>query len=334
MPLKSKYSLVFEFFIAAAISLGTLLCFYPPTGMFFKWWEAHTVLIMLSFLMAGLLFFIFDFRKLMALSFGACAALCLLLDARLKTPLKNADQTSEHLVSIAQFSLDNTDAASLDEELATILDTKADVLSIQEIPYDLRSYVHEIITCFGYPYYQEIVDSTRSVAMSVFSRHAFEFVRKIEAPQAPSIAGKVKLPMRNGEDYEFYFFNSCIYLPDSEETYARNTENLMLFSEELQRIQAPLFVFGDYHMVSWSRDLQVFRQHTRLNDSRRGIMPTSPHGYFSIFDQPLDHIFYSNHFECINFETISSASTLHLGIVGTYQFGDEERKNDVKQTSQ
>jgi len=333
MPLNSNYNLAFQFLVAATIVLGTVLAVFPPEGAFFRWWEEHTQAVMLGFLALGLAFFMFNFKKLMIVSFSACAALCLLLDARVEAPLKNAEQTGEQLVTIGQFSLGHVDHDQLDEELATLLNTQADVISVQKIPQHLLAHVREVFTCCGYPYFEHAMDTVRNLAVSVFSRHSFEYIRHIEVPNAPSIAGRIKLPRLNDEEREFYFFNSCINSMD-ESDYAESKENLQLFSVELNRIQAPLFVFGDYHMVSWSRDLQAFREFSNLKDSRRGIMPTSPHGYISIFDRPYDHIFYSDHFECINFETISSASTVHLGIVGTYQFQSQERRNDAKQTSQ
>ena len=333
MPLNSNYNLVIQCLVAAVIVLGTVIAMFPPQGAFFRWWEEHTQAVMLGFLALGLVFFVFNFKKLMIVSFGACTALCLLLDARLEAPLKNAEQTGEQMVAIGQFSLGHTDRDQLDAELATMLHTQADVIAVQKIPRELLAHVREVFTCCGYPYFESAVDSVRNLAVSIFSRHSFEYIRHIEVPNAPSIAGRIKLPMLNEEQREFYFFNSCINSTE-EGDYAENKENLQLFSMELSRIQAPLFVFGDYRLVSWSRDLQAFREFSNLNESRRGIMPTPPHGYISIFDRPYDHIFYSDHFECINFETISSASTVHLGIVGTYQFQSQERRNDAKQTSQ
>lgn len=330
----SKYNILYEFFIAIAIVFGTLLCIFPSEGTFFHWWEAHTLIFMFSTLVLGLLFFMFNYKKLMIVSFGACAALCLFLNDRTQAPLKNADQTSDYLVTIAQFSLAGIDQSVLDVELAAMLDTKADVISIQEISPAQLKHVNEIFICCGYPYYECIFDSVRTNSLAVYSKYSFEFIRQIPLPKAPSIAGKVKLPYLNDQQYEFYFFNSALYPTDSQVGFDQSKENLQLFAQELNRLKAPIFVFGDYEMVTWSKDLQAFRQASNLNDSRRGIEPTSPHGYFSIFDQPFDHIFYSNHFECINFETISSVSTPHLGIVGTYQFEIQEQRNDVKQTSQ
>lgn len=334
MPLKSNYNLVYEFTGTIVIVFGTLLCVFPSEGIFFKWWEEHTFIIMIGFLATGLLFFILNSKRLMLVSFAACAGLCLLLNDRTQAPLKNAEQTSNALVKIAQFSLGGQDHYSIDNELVAMFNSKADLISVQEIPIDSLKAINNFFTCCGYPFYQCVVDSTSQSALVVYSRYSFDFVREINFPDAPGVVGKIQLPTEGASPNAFYFFNAYFRPSYDEEAYQQTKKNLHFFGQELNRINSPLLVFGDYNIVSWSKDLQEFRETSHLQDSRRGISPTSPHGYISLWDYPFDHIFYSNHFKCISFETISSASTTHLGIVGTYQFENKDRGKDVKQTSQ
>ncbi|MBK7869604.1 MAG: endonuclease/exonuclease/phosphatase family protein [Saprospiraceae bacterium] len=335
MPAKSSYNLFYEFTIAAAVTLGTLWCIFPSEGFFFKWWEEHTHIIMFSFLGIGLLFFFLNSKRLMVISFAACAALCLLLNHRTQVPLKNAEQTSDALVKIAQFSYANPpENHPIDSELVAMLRTQADVISLQEIPIDSIAAIMNFFTCCGYPNVHCLRDSSRNSAIALFSRFPFDVLREVNFPNAPGIAGKMEIPDPEIGSREIYFVNPYFYPSYNEAAYDKTRENLRLFAQGLNGIQVPLLVFGDYHIVSWSKDLQLFKETAGLNDSRRGIMPTSPHGYFSLFDYPFDHIFYSNHFKCISFETISSASTTHLGIVGTYQFENQQRSSDVQQTSQ
>ncbi len=334
MPPKSNYNLIYEFAVATAIVFGTLFCAFPSEGLFFKWWEEHTFLIMLAFLATGLLFFIVNSKRLMLVSFTACAGLCLLLNDRTQTPLKNAEQTSDALIRIAQFSLNERGDYAMTTELMAMFNTQADLISVQEIPTDSLDAVNNFFACCGYPFFQCVTDTVSELSMVIYSRYSFEFVRDLHFPEAPGVIGKIELPVEGASPSQFYFFNSYFRPSYDEEAYNKTRKNLQFFAQELRRINSPLLVFGDYHIVSWSKDLQDFRETSRLQDSRRGITPTSPHGYISFWDYPFDHIFYSNHFKCISFETISSASTTHLGIVGTYQFKNKDQGKDVKQTSQ
>ncbi|HMO41299.1 MAG TPA: hypothetical protein PKC76_15590 [Saprospiraceae bacterium] len=328
---KSNHRLFFEFFMSLLIVPGVLLCIFPEEGPFFRWWEAHTLLVMLGLLAIGLAFFFINFPRLTLLSFAGCAALCLLLDERTNAPLRHADSNTDQQLRIGQFSMSN--APHLDEvQLSAILSTASDLISIQNVRPEQITALTNFFTCCGYPYFECVVDSARQSALGVYSRYAFDFVRGINFPQAPGIVGKVQVPGR--ELHSFYFFNAHFYGDNTTDVYEQNRENLHVFAQELNRIRAPLLVFGDYQMVSWAKDIQSFRNTANLRDSRRGMTPTTPHGYVSLFDHPFDHIFYSDHFKCISFETISSAATLHLGIVGTYEFATQDKQNDVKQTAQ
>jgi hypothetical protein len=43
-------------------------------------------------------------------------------------------------------------------------------------------------------------------------------------------------------------------------------------------------------------------------------------GHISLFEVPVDHLFYSKHFQCIDFQTIKGLKGERLGITGIYQF--------------
>lgn len=314
------------------IILGTLLCVSPRTGIFFKWWEDHTFIFMLGLLGAGVLFFIFNARRLMVASFGACALLCLVLEDRSQTPLQHSEQTGDALVTIAQFELPSI-VSYEDENLKLILNANADIISLQEVELSALEKVHEFFTCCGYPYYECMQNETRQKAMVVYSKHPFRFITQVNDPNALGIIGKIEL-ITGGTLQELSFFSTFLAPVKDEVTYTQLRKRLQNYAHRLNMIDEPLLACGDYHLVSWSRDIQTFKTQARLNDSRRGFLPSAPYGHFSLFDYPFDHIFYSNHFKCISFETISSATTSHLGIVGTYQFENQDSTINVRTASQ
>jgi len=167
--------------------------------------------------------------------------------------------------------------------------------------------------------------------MVVYSRYPFRYATRVNDPNALGILGEIEV-MTGGKPRGISFFSTFLLPAKDKITYNQLRKRLQNYAHRLNQIDEPLLACGDYHLVSWSLDLQAFRTLARLNDSRRGFLPTSQ-GHFSVFDYPFDHIFYSNHFKCISFETISSATTPHLGIVGTYQFENQDSAVNVRITS-
>ena len=243
---KSNHRLFFEFFMSLLIVPGELLCIFPEEGPFFRWWEAHTLLVMLGLLAIGLAFFFINFPRLTLLSFAGCAALCLLLDERTNAPLRHADSNTDQQLRIGQFSMSN--APHLDEvQLSAILSTASDLISIQNVRPEQITALTNFFTCCGYPYFECVVDSARQSALGVYSRYAFDFVRGINFPQAPGIVGKVQVPGR--ELHSFYFFNAHFYGDNTPDVYEQNRENLHVFAQELNRIRAPLLVGQRYPVL-------------------------------------------------------------------------------------
>lgn len=332
MPMKAIFNHVSELSVITLILASTLLCIAPWTDISFKWWEDHTFILMLGLLGAGLLFFFFNVRRLMIASFGACALLCLVLEERSQAPLQHSEQTDDALVTIAQFELPNIKSYE-DENLQLILAAKADIISIQEVDLAALEQVHDFFTCCGYPYYECMQNETRQKAMVVYSRQPFRFVTQVNDPNALGILGEIELTIDH-KPQSLSFFSTFLTPTKDEVIYTQLRKRLQNYAHRLHQVEEPLLACGDYQLVSWSRDLQAFRTQAKLKDSRRGFLPTSPHGHFSLFDYPFDHIFYSNHFKCISFETISSTTTSHLGIVGTYQFENQDTVVHVEATSQ
>ncbi|GEM_PF-689705 len=332
MHSKYVYQRFCELAIAVPIIFGTVFCMYPFEGMFFKWWEDHTFLIMLTSLGLGLLFFFFDYKRLMIVSFAACASLCLMLEARTQVPMKQPKKTSDAIVKVAQFSLSQIDTY-FDEDLHTMLDTKADLISIQQVKLEGLARLNEFFTCCGYPYSECVMDDASQSAIVVYSRYPFSFITDAKEPNVPGILGKFQLPIGKAT-IELFFFSTFMQPVVDEKSYAKVRKRLQSFAYQLNHIKAPLLVCGDYNMLPWSKDLQSFKTYAHLRDSRRGVMPIVPSGYSSLLNYPFDHIFYSDHFKCIHFEMISSASKLHLGVVGTYQFKKKEPVSNAKKASQ
>lgn len=332
MPIKSIYQPIYELALSVCITFSALLCIFPSEALFSKWWEDHTFAIILATLTLGLFFFCANYKYAMFCSFGACAALCLLLQDRTQAPLGRPEKNGEAIVRVTQMTMPEMDE-NWEKNLKAILATKSDLISIQAVLFSQLSNLHEFFTCCGYPYYELAADSANQTAIVVYSRYPFNFVGAAAFPNAPGWLGRIEVSTGE-ETHELYFFSAFLEPAMQETDYQKRRERLQAFAYQLNHIKAPLLACGDYNLVTWSKDLQLFKAYAHLNDSRRNVMTTSQQGRLSFWDYPFDHIFYSNHFKCIKFETISSVATPHLGIVGTYQFQTQASLNNAKTASQ
>lgn len=309
-----------------------MLCIFPQQGIFFKWWEDHAFLLMLGLLGMGLLFFFLNARRLMMVSFATCALLCLILQERSQMPLRHSEKTEDSILIIGQFELPSIRSYD-DESLHLILDTKADILSLQGVELASLDKMHDFFTCCGYPYFECLQNEAHQTAMVIYSRYPFSFLSQVNDPNAQGMLTRIEWHAEN-KTQELFFFNAFINPASDEWTQAQMRKRLQNYAHRLSLIEKPLLVCGDYNLVSWSKDLYTFRTVAGLKESRRGLLPSLPYGHFSLWDFPFDHIFYSNQFKCLSFETISSSTDSHLGIVGTFQFENQDTIVNVKTTSQ
>ncbi len=330
--MKSTFSKTIELLVATFVLLSTMLCVYPQEGLFFKWWEDHSQVLMLGLFGAGLLFFMLNFRRLMIVTFGACAVLCLVLEERSQILLQHAAITQEPSITIGQFELSNVQRYD-DEHLKLILQTNADIISLQEVEWSSLEKVHNFFTCCGYPYYECMQNEARETALVLYSKFPFTFMSEVNDSNALGILGRIEW-VNGDHTQDLFLFSAFVNAAKNEHDQVQLRKRLGNYAHRLSALGKPLLAFGDYRLVTWSRDLNRFRTVAGLQESRRGMLPAYPYARFSPFDFPFDHIFYSNHFKCVSFETISSASTDHLGIVGTYQFENQDSIVNVQTTAQ
>jgi len=299
--------------LALLLIAGAVICIYTPHLYIFKQGASYASQLMFGYLGLGLLFFMLRQDRLMFTSFICCFLLCVFLKQSFSPILKNPEQTEEPKIKISHFNLANADDP-LDTVLASMLRTEADLLSVQDVKITedsvLRHHLQQT-----YPH-SMIIPGLGVYGMAVFSKSPIDNKDTLWFENAPMLAGSISV----GENSAVHFVSAYMAPPLSITYYEKMQDQLNIIREKCLQIDEPLLIFGDYNVVSWSDELQNFRAATSLHDSRRGIMPTSPHGMLNFLEVPFDHIFYSGHFACIGFETLSSANSRHLGIQGVYQF--------------
>jgi len=247
------------------IMSSALFCVLPTDISLIRSGANYTVHIMFANLALGLLFLIFNEKRLLFTSFIACAILCLYLKSASNNVLKLPSKTIQASLNIAQLNIASTQG-HIYETIEEIKNVNVDILSLQEITPDMGMVLKEELNQL-YPHRALVHRQKDFLGLGIFS----------------------KLPFINLDT--FYVM----------EKYVSEQSN-------------PVITIGDFNQLQFSNYLKDLKRKTLLNDSRR----------FQFFDNPTDHILFSSHFDCVEFQTISNRFTNHLGIKGSYQLNNNE----------
>jgi endonuclease/exonuclease/phosphatase (EEP) superfamily protein YafD len=309
--LRSKRLQIFNNAVSLLLIVGAVLCVYTPNTLMLKGWASYASQLTLGYWLLGLFFLSLKLNRLTMVSFISCAFLCIYLKSTTNPAIQLPNKTSEPTLKVAQFNLSayNGDYSSF---LKTLRKTNADILSIQDIPYDWGRILTDSLKGF-YPH-QCDYQSVGIYSLKVLSKYSFAVCDTLFCDQVPSLILGFK---NKANDSQIHIISTYIGPPVFSSAYAQMQKQLDTLALQIKRHSAPTITVGDYNIHASSSEIQHFRQLANLNDSRRGYRPSD--GYFSLLDVPTDHIFYTNHFNCIDFQTISGTHSERLGILGVYQ---------------
>jgi len=312
--------------LSAILIAGAALVIFSPDFLIVKWGANYAVRILFAYLILGFLFLIVGQKRLMMISLFSAGALAVFLktmtNSEMAPPVKTKD---EPIIKIAHFNINNSNEG-FDATLETIQSTEADLISITETNPLWDSLLLKTLNT-DYPFHFSN-PSLGLFGMTIFSKNPFTYIDTIRYQEIPNIIGGITLD----EENHLNFICSHTLPALNYRYYNRLKEHLDKISEYCNQTAKPLISLGDYHTVPWSNEIAEFRKKTNLSDSRRGFTPTFPHGASTVFEVPIDHIFFSEEFKCLNFSTVSSLFTTHMGIQGTFQLKpkpneDAEKKN-------
>ncbi|MEL6925420.1 MAG: endonuclease/exonuclease/phosphatase family protein, partial [Bacteroidota bacterium] len=293
-----------QFLLLTLFILGAILCVFTPNYFLFKWGESFAMYIMFGYLLGGLVFLFFSKPKMMFTSFACCAGLALYLKDASNGNLVYPARTSAPAVSVANFNL----SASNENFIGTteaILKEGADVVSVQEIDPNWQSILDDALKV-EYPYSAVVFRPENFQGIGIYSRTPLTVVDTFYFEDVPNLKFKIEMA-----EQEVCLMSAYIYPEFNTEDYARKQQHLDALCHNLEWEEVPFITMGDFNEVQWSGYIRDFRRTCQLSDSRR--FPTW-------VKRPTDHIFYSRHFECVAFKSITTNNTTHLGISGTYQF--------------
>lgn len=206
----------------------------------------------------------------------------------------------------------------LDRTIATLLETKADIISLQEVErYSIRSLFNDQVNqlaealnmnvlyypSISYPglYYGNVILSR----FPIVDTDIIAFSNNREDRSA-LIA---KLQLSDGE--ELVVINTHLGLNKNERMKA-----IMTINELIKGIEVPVFLTGDLNSTPQMNEYQIWSE--RLIKSNQG----TPLQTFNSENWQIDYIFHSYHFEVKNVFVMESALSDHYPVIGVFHFKD------------
>jgi endonuclease/exonuclease/phosphatase (EEP) superfamily protein YafD len=198
-----------------------------------------------------------------------------------------------------------------------ILLTEPDARWAREMDYLKQTYPHVVEHPLGNTY-----------GMILYSRLPLidPEIRFLVKDEIPSIKTRVRL--RDGRIIWLYAVHPeppASLKPDNTPRGSgpRDVE-LLLLAEELEQLNEPTIVVGDFNDVAWSHTTRLFKRLSRLLDPRRGRgMFNTFHARYAPLRYPLDHLFHSEHLTLVDFQRLPFTGSDHFPIYAALQLTPE-----------
>lgn len=300
--------------LAILVILITLVCLLQPDYPELKNISNQTGLILILWLVLGVTFLMLRTKSLSLICLVSCAVLCLHLknasNISLAAPKVIVDQNAKF--SICHFNL-STIQEKLDTELQLIDELKPQILVFQEFTPQFQD---QILAHYDSMY----TDYTEFVRMDDYGQAIFSSFPILDKDTFLIYNTPVLRIRFQVDDGRIIQLISHYNLPPITKQYKEDSK--MVFSQLgdfIAQADEPVIYLGTLNYVSWDNELVKFRYDANLNDSRRSFFPSLSNSDKSLFYAPVDHIYYNNFLECIQFKKVDNKSNQKIGIRGEYQ---------------
>jgi endonuclease/exonuclease/phosphatase (EEP) superfamily protein YafD len=300
--------------LSALIVSVAALCIFTPDIFVFKQGANFTVQIMFANLLLAMFFLILDQRRLMFISLAACGVLALYLKGETDQSLKFPSNNENPHISVAHIDLSLSE--DFNEAMHTILIADVDLISFQEYTPIWDEYLSsELTTRYPYRVTMKRIDPYGKAIFSKFPLSDNDTMNFEGFDEIPSLHTAVMI-----NDYtEIHVISTHTVPPVNERAYERIRDYFHEIGIYVGKLEGPVITLGDFSLPGWSNEIKEFKEFANLSDSRRDVMLRSTGYPIFFFNIPIDHIFYSNDFECTAFNSISGDKSSHMGISGKYQ---------------
>lgn len=312
--------------LAIALLLSSLTFILPLSFYELDLIQSFAVHALVGYGGLMLLFALFRAWRLLAAAGGAAVVLMWALHTYIIQPTPSfADKG--HPFTVAHFNVlyNNHQYHNV---IHQALASRADLLSFQEVSPHWVEHLAEGL-CDVYPYYHIVTDPVvYTQGIAVFSRYPLSDVQTHYWSGVPNITGNIEVtdsanyPMLSGEeirtpDTTVHFVASHTLSPRSESRYRRRNHQIRQIAQHLKSVEGPVLAIGDYNAVPWNPYIVAMKQEARLYDSRRTFTSTYP-SRLRAGGLPIDYVFHSKDFTCVDFHAVSARGSDHRGVVGTY----------------
>lgn len=312
---------------ASLVALSILVSIYPASIPGLSRVSNYAVQFMLFYLLAGLFFLLLKQPRLTFIFFGGSVVLCLFLKysinndgiQKLRQVVINRRMVEKSPVVLKKSTfkiahLNVSNVTKVTDAIATIKASDAGVISIHEVTPQWDQWLSDSLSG-AYPYHHTLVD-IGLYGMAIYSKYPLEQVDTFYFHNIPNLRGVISI-----DSNRVGFINTHTEPALNTASKQRLRGHLASIARQTRGAAFPVLVFGEFNAVSWSNEIQVFRDSARLFESRTGFMPYASSGVSSFLDVPLDHIFYSPELDCMSFENLYNAkSNKRLGIFAEFQF--------------
>lgn len=306
-----KTKLFIKIFTSIIIIISAIIFIMPSSVYIIDLLQSFTFHAMLGYGVIGLLFLLYKRSWLTIPWFGASLLLLLFLHPYLEKESEQEVTIKSVPFKVAHFNVLCTNK-KYEKTIRKAVASQADLLSFQEVDTAWAKHLEEGLRQL-FPFYHIVADDHSSHGLAVFSKYPLENVQVFYWSEVPNIAGDVIV-----SDSAVHFLASHTLSPRNKQRYRLRNQHIRQIANYLQSLEGPVLAIGDYNAVPWNHHIVSMKEKANMYDSRKDIIPTYP-SVLRSGGIPIDYIFHSKDFQCINFQAIPTDGSDHRGVLGVYQ---------------
>lgn len=312
-------------FAAIALIISSLAFVLPAWFYALDLLQSFAVHALAGYALLTALFLLVRAKWLARGAGGAFAILLLSLHAYI------IPSTSPHAGEGQPFTVAHFNVLASNRQYAPVIEqalaSQADLLSFQEVAPHWADQLTDQLRD-AYPYYHVVTDPWDTRGIAIFSRYPLKNVQTHYWAKSPNITGDIDLSGRVAQDENassilrgdtlVHFVASHTLSPRSESRYRRRNAQIRHIADYLKSVEGPVLAIGDYNAVPWNPSIVAMKQAARVHDSRQNFTSTYP-ARLQEGGLPIDYVFHSEDFTCLDFYAVSAKGSDHRGVVGTYR---------------
>ncbi|MCO6461473.1 MAG: endonuclease/exonuclease/phosphatase family protein [Saprospiraceae bacterium] len=290
--------------------LGVIITIFTPNLPYLSRGADYANQNMIVYLALGMFFLVFNQKRLMVVSLICTGIFAFFLkettDARIRYSVTNFEEKA----SVALINLSSIDSDP--NKVFQYLERKDfDYLIFQEFTPNWKGIIRKRLKN-KYPYDVSIM-RVDIFGTKVFSQYPLSNIDTFMTNGIPIL--KTRLTKNNAK---FDIFSSYLPPPLYSSSIHISKNALDILKDHIIHDSIPVIVAGVFNLVPWSKEIQEFKEHSKLTEARSGYFPSMKKNTGGIFGKPVTHLFYNPALECTYFK-ISQADNDEFGIEGRFQ---------------